>query len=118
MMIETEECYETLWASIYDSIYTKCLKLNAPLQLLAVGGQHTLCVNNKGKIFTFGWNNYGQCGVPISSTVISKNDLNNNYLVEVTKKGVNRFKLNGKETEEKKIKLPPNGGVYQLDVTI
>lgn len=85
MMIETDECYETLWASIYDSIYTKCLKLNAPLQLLAVGGQHTLCVNNKGKIFTFGWNNYGQCGVPISSTVISKNDLNNNYLVEVTK---------------------------------
>ena len=85
MMIETDECYETLWASIFDSIYSKCLKSNAPIQLLALGGQHTLCVNNKGKIFTFGWNNYGQCGVPINSTIISKNDLNNNYLVEVTK---------------------------------
>ena len=38
--------------------------------------------------------------------------------IKVTKKGVNSFKLNGKEIEEKKIKLSPNGGVYQLDVTI
>lgn len=85
MMIETDECYETLWGSIFDSIYTKCLKNNSPIQLLALGGQHTLCVNNKGKIYTFGWNNYGQCGVPVNSTIINKNDLNNNYLVEVTK---------------------------------
>ena len=40
------------------------------------------------------------------------------YNIKVTKKGVNSFKLNGKEIEEKKIKLSPNGGVYQLDVTI
>ena len=70
MMIDTNECYETLWASIYDSIYTKCLQNNDPIQLISLGSQHTICVTNKGKVYTFGWNNYGQCGVPINSTVV------------------------------------------------
>lgn len=85
MMIELDESYETLWASIFDSIYSICLKNCSPIQLIAVGGQHTLCVNDKGKIFTFGWNNYGQCGVPINSTIINKEELNDGYLVEITK---------------------------------
>jgi len=85
MMIDTNECYETLWASIYDSIYTRCLQNNDPIQLISLGSQHTVCVTNKGKIYTFGWNNYGQCGVPINSTVILKNELNNNRLINVNK---------------------------------
>ena len=31
MMIDTIEFYETLWASIYDSIYTKGLQNNDPI---------------------------------------------------------------------------------------
>ena len=85
MMIDTNECYETLWASIYDSIYTRCLQNNDPIQLISLGSQHTVCVTNKGKIYTFGWNNYGQCGVPINSTVILKNELNNNRLININK---------------------------------
>ena len=86
MMIDTNECYETLWAAIYDSIYTKCLQNNDPIQHIALGSQHTICVTNKGKIYTFGWNNYGQCGVPINSTVVLKSELNNNRLI-----GINKF---------------------------
>ena len=85
MMIDTNECYETLWASIYDSIYTRCLQNNDPIQLISLGSQHTVCVTNKGKIYTFGWNNYGQCGVPINSTVVLKNELNNNRLININK---------------------------------
>ena len=85
MMIDTSECYETLWAEIYDSIYTKCLQNNDPIQLISLGSQHTLCVTNKGKIYTFGWNNYGQCGVPINSTIILKNELKNNKLININK---------------------------------
>ena len=36
MMIDTNECYETLWASIYDSIYTKCLQNNDPIQIISL----------------------------------------------------------------------------------
>ena len=85
MMIDTNECYETLWASIYDSIYTKCLQNNDPIQHISLGNQHTICVTNKGKIYTFGWNNYGQCGVPINSTVVLKSELNNKRLIDVNK---------------------------------
>jgi len=85
MMIDTNECYETLWASIYDSIYTKCLQINDPIQLISLGSQHTICVTNKGKVYTFGWNNYGQCGVPINSTIVLKSELENNRLINVNK---------------------------------
>ena len=85
MMIDTNECYETLWASIYDSIYTRCLQNNDPIQLISLGSQHTVCVTNKGKIYTFGWNNYGQCGVPINSTVLLKNELDSNRLININK---------------------------------
>ena len=85
MMIDTNECYETLWAAIYDSIYTKCLQNNDPIQLISLGSQHTICVTNKGKIYTFGWNNYGQCGVPINSTVVLKSELKNNRLININK---------------------------------
>ena len=85
MMIDTSECYETLWASIYDSIYSRCLQNNDPIQLISLGSQHTVCVTNKGKIYTFGWNNYGQCGVPINSTVVLKSELENNRLININK---------------------------------
>ena len=85
MMIDTNECYETLWASIYDSIYTKCLQNNDPIQIISLGSQHTICVTNKGKVYTFGWNNYGQCGVPINSTVVLKSELENNRLITINK---------------------------------
>ena len=85
MMIDTNECYETLWASIYDSIYSKCLQNNDPIQHISLGSQHTICVTNKGKIYSFGWNNYGQCGVPINSTIVLKNELNNNRLININK---------------------------------
>jgi len=85
MMIDTNECYETLWASIYDSIYTRCLQNNDPIQLISLGSQHTICVTNKGKVYTFGWNNYGQCGVPINSTVVLKSELEDNRLININK---------------------------------
>ena len=85
MMIDTNECYETLWASIFDSIYTKCLQNNDPIQHISLGSQHTICVTNRGKIYTFGWNNYGQCGVPINSTIVLKSELNNNRLININK---------------------------------
>lgn len=85
MMVETDEVYENLWASVYNSIYLKCLKNNCPIQSICLGGQHTMVINNKGKIYSFGWNNYGQCGVPINSTVLNKSELKRSNLVEITK---------------------------------
>ena len=91
MMIDTDEIYDNLWSSNFNSIYTKCLKVNDPIQLINLGSQHTLCISQKGKIYSFGWNNYGQCGVPINSTIIHKNEIENNLLLTVNK--YNELKL-------------------------
>jgi alpha-tubulin suppressor-like RCC1 family protein len=74
-MVETDEIYEKLWASSYQKIFTHCLNSNAPLQLMSLGTSHTVCLSNKGKAYSFGWNNFGQCGVPVKSTIISKKEL-------------------------------------------
>ena len=84
LMVETDEVYENVWSKTFDKIYNYCLKNNAPMQALALGSAHTVCVNNKGRLYTFGWNNYGQCGVPINSTIIAKDEIENDYLVEMT----------------------------------
>lgn len=39
------------------------MKNKNPLQLIEIGSTHTLVASSKGKTFSFGWNNFGQCGV-------------------------------------------------------
>lgn len=74
-MVETDEIYEKLWASSYQKIFTHCINSNSPLQLMSLGTSHTVCLSSKGKAYSFGWNNFGQCGVPVKSTIISKKEL-------------------------------------------
>jgi alpha-tubulin suppressor-like RCC1 family protein len=37
---------------------------NTPVQIISSGSCHTIAMNSKGKIFSWGWNNYSQCGIP------------------------------------------------------
>ena len=86
MMINTDETYDELWSLTYENLYSKCLKNFDPIQNISLGSQHTICLTSKGKIYSFGWNNYGQCGIKTKSTIIKKQELNNNEsLVEITK---------------------------------
>lgn len=40
------------------------MKNETPIQIIKLGGSHTVVINNKNKAFSWGWNNYGQCGHP------------------------------------------------------
>lgn len=68
--IETDEIYDAPWAQLFDKLYTNLIKSNTPIQMIALGSCHTVCMNNKGKVYSFGWNNYGQCGLPINCKYI------------------------------------------------
>ena len=86
MMINTDETYEELWSLTYEKLYSKCLKNFDPIQNIQIGSQHTICLSTKGKIFSFGWNNYGQCGIDRKKTIVGKEELNGNEsLVEINK---------------------------------
>ena len=70
MTIDSSEIYDTLWASEFEKIYNYNIENGSPIIQIAVGSCHTLLLNNKGKIFSWGWNNYGQCCVSSQSNIL------------------------------------------------
>ena len=62
ILVDTSEIYYKPWSQLINNIYNKCESNNDSIQLISLGSQHTLCISNKGKLYSFGWNNYCQCG--------------------------------------------------------
>jgi alpha-tubulin suppressor-like RCC1 family protein len=72
-----------------NDIYTHLEQNNDSIQLISLGAQHTLCLSNQGKLFSFGWNNYSQCGI--------KNQKISNIQLEINKiEELNELKLGQK----------------------
>ena len=67
------------WENEYNKIFKLNLQNKNPIQLIFLSDTHTLLLNNKGHIFTFGWNENGQCGINPYLT-------NRNYILENLKK--------------------------------
>ena len=56
------------WEEEYMNIYKQSLELNTPIQKIFVGNCHSMALNSEGKVYTWGWNNFGQCGAYSNST--------------------------------------------------
>ena len=80
ILIDTKEIYSRPWSQLINNIYNKCELNNDSIQLISLGSQHTLCLSNRGKLFSFGWNNYSQCGKKSK-----KNEKGINYNLEIEK---------------------------------
>jgi alpha-tubulin suppressor-like RCC1 family protein len=52
-----------VWSKKYKEIESLCAKNRNNIQYIDIGSTHTIIVNSKGKVYTFGWNNFGQCGI-------------------------------------------------------
>ena len=79
ILIDTNEIYSKPWSQLINNIYKKCESDHDSIQLISLGAQHTLCISNTGKLFSFGWNNYSQCGKVKNNKNI---DLINNFEFE------------------------------------
>jgi len=44
------------------------------MQLISLGSTHSLAASSKGKLYSWGWNDRGQCGLN-SSTLVKELDL-------------------------------------------
>ena len=85
IIIDSNEIYSKPWSFLINKIYNK-LELNSDsIQLISLGSQHTLCISNKGKLYSFGWNNYSQCGKKFDSkkNIELKNDFKIQYIEEI-----------------------------------
>ena len=63
IIIDTNEVYTKPWSKMINDVYSHLEQNNDSIQLISLGAQHTLCLSNQGKLFSFGWNNYSQCGI-------------------------------------------------------
>ena len=59
---KNEDIDENLWIEEFNKIYNDCLKNETPIQKIEISNTHTLVLNNMGKVYSWGWNNFGQCG--------------------------------------------------------
>ena len=63
ILIDTNEIYSKPWSQLINEICTHLELNDDSIQLISLGAQHTLCLSNQGKLFSFGWNKYSQCDI-------------------------------------------------------
>ena len=84
-IIDVDDNDEFRFPIDYQNINKYNINNNSNIQSISIGGHHSLIRNNKGKVYSFGWNNNGQCGVDIESTLASKNYLKDRFLIDTNK---------------------------------
>ena len=56
------------WSEEFIKIFKLELSNNTPIQKIYIGNCHSMLLNTEGKVYAWGWNNYGQCGAYPDST--------------------------------------------------
>ena len=92
ILIDTSEIYTKPWSQLINNIYNKCESNDDSIQLISLGSQHTLCLSNKGKLYSFGWNKYCQCGKKPKSKKNNDNNSSEKYKLEKIE-DVNEIKI-------------------------
>ena len=59
---DTSDIYETPWSLHWYQLSKESLDSDSPLQKVVLGGTHTIAINSKSKMYTWGWNESGQLG--------------------------------------------------------
>ena len=59
---KNEELDENIWLEEYNKIYKENMKNETPIQKIEISTTHSMILNSEGKVYSWGWNNFGQCG--------------------------------------------------------
>ena len=62
ILYDSEETSDKSWNKEFMEIYKECLKNDTPIQKIEISNCHSLALSSDGKLYSWGWNNYGQCG--------------------------------------------------------
>lgn len=60
-LTDLSDVYPQSWSNSWNKIYGDCANEDFPILYLANGSTHSLAVNQKGKLYAWGWNDNGQC---------------------------------------------------------
>ena len=70
-IINLSDLNDNNWHDEYMEIFTSNMKSNSPIQTISIGEGHSLAINSRGKVYTWGWNNKSQCGTISSRSMKS-----------------------------------------------
>ena len=59
---KNDDLDENLWNEEYYKIYKDSIKNETPIQKIEISNTHSMVLNSLGKVYSWGWNNFGQCG--------------------------------------------------------
>ncbi len=62
IMSDINEVYETSWSLQWKKLFQEGLLSENSMQLISLGSTHTLVTSSKGRLYSWGWNDRGQCG--------------------------------------------------------
>ncbi|KAL4471689.1 hypothetical protein ABPG74_008582 [Tetrahymena malaccensis] len=65
ILSDTSEIYDPLWSSLYQASFKDNYDKQSYIQHISIGDTHSLTCSLSSKIHTWGWNDFGQLGVPI-----------------------------------------------------
>ena len=68
ILVDLKDLYDQPWSTQWIKTMAENTVNNTPIMSLQHGDSHTLAVNSRGKVFTWGWNDSGHCGKPESET--------------------------------------------------
>ena len=63
LISDTSLVYDPLWSHQLETRYRELVQHEEHLLSVKVGGSHSAGITNKGKVFTWGWNDKNQCGL-------------------------------------------------------
>ena len=61
-LYKNDDLDEKLWNEEFCKIYKDSIKNETPIQKIEISNTHTMVLNSSGKVYSWGWNNFGQCG--------------------------------------------------------
>lgn len=62
VLCDTSDVYETPWSMHWLQLAKEMMMNDTPIQRVAIGSTHTIAVNSKSKLYSWGWNEFGQLG--------------------------------------------------------
>eukprot|EP00347_Sterkiella_histriomuscorum_P008181 403346072 len=66
ILTDLQEIYSQPWSTQWMKLSKDCLVAESPIMQLQVGSTHTLAINQKGRLYCWGWNDNGQCAKNIN----------------------------------------------------
>ena len=85
VLTDLSEVYPKGWANSWNRVSGDSASEEAPILYMSHGSTHTVAINQKGKLYAWGWNDNGQCAKDSNISEINTNDHSKKAFISLQK---------------------------------